>query len=453
MVSIFSVLPDCQTLVIAENIAPDKIRKLYQVFANKIIIVNDRYYAVPFLEQMLNSNSSISMLEDDFNALYRIWQYNWYQPDLVFHNVMQYVKSSIMKFWSKIRGRFFTVHTRKNEQGASDEHAVEPYNSQGMFHKIDSNDKEVDYNVFGVKKNGFPQLCLSANTMLLKEIKEVQPSTDESIQSTVVPYNTSSILYKIESNGKESEYIVFSARKNEFQQLFLSADTMLLEEIKKIPVPDGSLKKFLMLISFTNTVTCRQGHAMLDHSYWENLEQLHQLGIKNIEVDSVSFFPYVEKYNTVIDIFPVSIEPSTFVEDVYKIRKLIGGTTKPTEGKKLKNILQFIYQNYRFEKHSKVKVEDMFIKYKDSLGICQVDFKSFVSVLGYFCFSIKDRDILYLSEYIEPKANDIKTYESQLEPRCKSNVQLRRDPKISHLPKDRFKWRMSSKYEVVMDSL
>ena len=235
------------------------------------------------------------------------------------------------------------------------------------------------------------------------------------------------------------------AAQNGITTIYACPMAMEREFWEKTPVKDVIPKECYVLVKVEKSI------AVFDESYLPLLDNLPLYGIDPAIVTDIKTFPStVSILQNILESITMPSHRDDYLYQMYTMRKLLS-SAKPAKSGDIKRILETMYGHYEFtlDQDAGVNVIDVYLQHKKNHST-EITLCTFVEVLDYLGFMIKDERVLYLKKCMFPhviKLGAIKNtrFSEPLDSNDKI-TQLRPDPKITHAPWSSHQaWMMSSK--------
>lgn len=259
-------------------------------------------------------------------------------------------------------------------------------------------------------------------------VTEEELPTKQETKDAVSPMN----------DDKFNQFNVFRKRRNQLSEIYY-------EGFEKQPelVPDSDIDTNQLMLIMYNT----KHFAILKSKFCDYLANLENLGIENIKIDYVWYFPDISLVYELASFY--ELENPDFLSNIFKMYKVI--KDKQQKGVFYKWFLEYIYTNYEFDISSSIGFNSFykdFMEFNNQLNYA-LNESSVRDIMMYFNMNIKDKKILHLKKLDKPRPStkmDLSYYKlTSSKPKI---TQLRTEPNIIVDSKKIGPWMMSSKLDI-----
>ena len=235
---------------------------------------------------------------------------------------------------------------------------------------------------------------------------------------------------------RDDGYCAFKPRKlaaqNGITTIYACPMAMEREFWEKTPIKD-------VIPSWCYVLVKVEKIAVFDESYLPLLDNLPLYGIDPAIITDIKTFPStVSNLQNILENVDTPSHRDDYLYQMYTMRKFLS-SAKPAKSGDIKRIIETMYGHYEvtLDQDAGVNVIDAYLQHKKNhstdMSLC-----TFVEVLDYLGFMIKDKRVLYLKKCIFPHviklvAKKNTCFGEPLDSKDKI-TQLRPDPKITHAP-------------------
>ena len=244
-----------------------------------------------------------------------------------------------------------------------------------------------------------------------------------------VPFSILSFATLCDSD-REDGHCAFKPRKNGITTIYACPMAMEREFWEKIPIKDVIPKDCYVLVKVEKSI------VVFDESYLQLLDNLPLYGIDPAIITDIKTFPSAtSNLQNILENIAMPSHRDDYLYQMYTMRKLLS-SAKPAKNGDIKRIIETMYGYYEvtLDQDAGVNVIDAYLQHKKNhMTLC-----TFVEVLDYLGFMIKDQRVLYLKKCMFPHVIKLGAKKNTRfgEPLDSSDkmTQLRPDPKITHAP-------------------
>jgi hypothetical protein len=274
-------------------------------------------------------------------------------------------------------------------------------------------------------------------------------NTDEPIRCDPEPFSIVSYAFLCDS-VRDDGHCAFKPRKLAAQTgittIYACPMAMEREFLEKTPVKDVLPKECYVLVK----VSTKESIAVFDDTYLPFLDNLTLYGIDPAIITDIKTFPSaVSNLQNIVESIAIPSNLDEYLYRMYTGRKFLS-CAKPAKSKEIKRILETMYGHYEvtLDRDAGMNVIDVYLQHKKNHST-EMSLCTFIEVLDYLGFLIKEKRVLYLKKCMFPHLINLvalkTTHFEPLDSTAKI-TQLRRDPRITHAPWSFHQaWMLSSK--------
>lgn len=273
-----------------------------------------------------------------------------------------------------------------------------------------------------------------STTAAEEEVPIEHEPTPTSIENESISYTVSSM-----NDDKFNQFNVFRKRRTHLSETYYEGFEKEAVFVEDNQVESGDQ---LMLTMYNSSQ-----FAIIKSNLNKYLHNLESMGMKDIKIDYVWYFPNV---NIVYDLAEFyQLDTKDFLPNIFKIYKVIA--EKQNKGIFYKWFLEYAYTNYEFDYTSSIDFYSFYKHFMESnskLNFILTE-TNVRDIMLHFNMHIKDQKILHLKKLAKPRSNtSMNISEYKLMTSKPKITQLRTDPGIIVDSKNLGPWLMSSKLEI-----
>ena len=283
-----------------------------------------------------------------------------------------------------------------------------------------------------------------------KYFEDKSECTITKTQCDPVPFSILSFATLCDSISiREDGHCAFKPRKlaaqNGITTIYACPMAMEREFWEKTPIKDVIPNECYVLVKVENSI------SVFDESYLPLLDDLPLYGIDPAIVTDIKTFPSTAgNLQNILENIAMPSHRDDYLYQMYTMRKFLS-SAKPAKSGDVKRIIETMYGHYEvtLDQDAGVDVIDAYLQHKKN-HITEMTLCTFVELLDYLGFMIKDKRVLYLKKCMFPHVIKLGTKKNTRfgEPLDSNDkiTQLRPDPKITHAPWSFHQaWMLSSK--------
>lgn len=229
---------------------------------------------------------------------------------------------------------------------------------------------------------------------------------DKIISESVITPDNKPVTCFMAYNDYEDVNPMFKKRKTHLNMFLCQNIIDQQQSTPHLKVKDINQSTYTCLILFNNKDTNQYKTTYLASDYIQYLSTLSEIGIQNIEMKYVGFFPTkpivkeLANLNNINDYKDMSAFLNT-LSDMYKVLHM-----KKFKALYYKATLEYLYNNYEFSTDSTVSFDDMFKEFEkyhtpalEQLPLSVLmNQETFHNMMGLLGFTINNNQVCYLSK-------------------------------------------------------